>query len=261
MSVAEDGNTTRRHNTQICGYMAIPVWNLEKETIWSACEIVSQQALCQSLRMATQVEDMTHGYNSRHELMDTTEVVLGDDCQLVLEELDKQNKIGPKVHVRLFNGKGGHLAQLEKVGQAIEGLSKPPRFEVTIPAGKPVNPISPTPCHPKRRKVTSDSTKSADAFEHGCKNMSANNMDLGHIWNHKSQWSTAIPAQAPAPLPQSNQIHDKATSEPDGQNSPNQSEKLSMENMQDKEHLDQDLYDNPPPEHQEQWLAQSQHQF
>ncbi|KAL4079785.1 hypothetical protein J3A83DRAFT_4368637 [Scleroderma citrinum] len=163
--------------------------------------------------MATQAEDMMHRYNSRHELMDTAEVVLGDNCQLVLGELDKQNKIGPKVHVRFFNslsvvifhtsfafpvsmllkqwgtlktkakplpsqgtttslafstklsetphpsGKGGHLAQLEKVGQAIEGLSKPPRFEVTIPAGEPVNPMAPTPCCPKRRKVTSDSTK------------------------------------------------------------------------------------------------------
>ncbi|KAL4079786.1 hypothetical protein J3A83DRAFT_4368638 [Scleroderma citrinum] len=200
--------------------------------------------------------------------------------------------------------------------------------------------------------------------------MSANNMDLGHTQNHKSQWSAAIPAQAPAPLPQSNQvhpsclcpqfdssipllqpmpnttpppssqcqvshsvtyphatpntrggcnnssplsplieIHDEATSEPDGWNSPNQSEKLSselewencvqrshvppinkgkskvipqfppsdntqmsepndcpphgddgrdgfdgmgLENTQDEEHLDQDLYNNPPPECQEQ---------
>ncbi|KAL4064639.1 hypothetical protein J3A83DRAFT_4191349 [Scleroderma citrinum] len=331
--------------------------------------------------MATQAEDMMHGYNSRHELMDTAEVVLGDDCQLVLGELDKQNK----VHVRLFNslsvvifqasfafpismlpkqwgtsktkakplpsqgtttslafstelsetpcpsgltaltdtqvqhtrcanvGKGGHLAQLEKVGQAIEGPSKPSRFEVTISADKPVNPMAPTPHCPKRRTVTSDSTEvptlvpasaehltdipavtavngapgrcfglqlqappppmfvgsqSVDAFEHGCKNVSANNMDLGCTWNHKSQWSTAIPAQAPAPLPQSNQIHDKATSEPDGWNSPNQSEKLSKmmvgmvlmewDNTQDEEHLDQDLYDNPPPEHQEQHTSQYQ---
>ncbi|KAL4069957.1 hypothetical protein V8B97DRAFT_1918015 [Scleroderma yunnanense] len=134
--------------------------------------------------------------------------------------------------------------------------------------------------------------------------MSANNMDLGHTWNHKSQWSAAIPAQAPAPLPQSHQIHDEATSEPDDQNSPNQSKKLSsesewenhiqrscippinnskskaipqfppsddtqmsepndcpphrddgrdgfdgvgLENTQNEEHLDQDLYNNPPP--------------
>ncbi|KAL4080772.1 hypothetical protein J3A83DRAFT_4184744 [Scleroderma citrinum] len=149
--------------------------------------------------------------------------------------------------------------------------------------------------------------------------MSANNMDLGHTWNHKSQWSAAIPAQAPAPLPQSHQIHDEATSEPDDQNSPNQSKKLSsesewenhiqrscippinnskskaipqfppsddtqmsepndcpphrddgrdgfdgvgLENIQNEEHLDQDLYNNPPPpECQEQQSAQSQHQF
>ena len=53
-------------------------------------------------------------------------------------------------------GTGGRLAQLEKIGQAIEGMPEPPRSHVTVPDGKLVNAMAPTPRHPKRRKVTSN---------------------------------------------------------------------------------------------------------
>jgi len=52
-------------------------------------------------------------------------------------------------------GTGGHLAQLEKIGQALEGMPGPPRLYATVSDGELVNVMAPTPCHLKRRKVTS----------------------------------------------------------------------------------------------------------
>ncbi|KAL4061776.1 hypothetical protein J3A83DRAFT_4197562 [Scleroderma citrinum] len=132
------------------------------------------------------------------------------------------------------------IYKLEKVGQAIEGLSEPPRFQVIIPDGKPVNVMAPTLCHPKRRKVANNlstevltlipasaqnlinipaatalqappppmfvRSQLVDTFKHGHKIVSVNDMDLGHTRSHKSCQRATIPAQAPIlPAPQSNQ--------------------------------------------------------
>ncbi|KAL4072931.1 hypothetical protein V8B97DRAFT_1916856 [Scleroderma yunnanense] len=159
--------------------------------------------------------------------------------------------IGPKhatkvTGINRYPEKGGHLTQLEKVRQAIEGLSEPPRFKVTIPAGKPVNPMAPTLHHPKRRKVTSDSTEVPTLVPASAEHLT--NISAVTAVNGAPGRHFGLQLQAPS-LPTfvgSQSIHDKATSEPDGQNSPNQSKKLSISATQPI--VDQ-LPPSPPPSH------------
>lgn len=54
---------------------------------------------------------------------------------------------------RATAGQGGHAAQLERVGLAVENPGQPPKPQVILPNNEPVNLMAPTPRRSKKKPV------------------------------------------------------------------------------------------------------------